>query len=61
MILLAGKAEQPVARCKSGDVGLIHPADGEGGSNAFVAALHGVGILGVIACVSHFLILYVLW
>ena len=26
---------------------LIHPADGEGGCNALVAALHGAGVLGV--------------
>ena len=47
VVFFAGKAKQPVARRKGGDVGLIHPADGEGGRNALVAALHGVGILGV--------------
>ena len=47
MILLACKTEQPVARGKGGDVGLIHPADGEGAGNALVAALHGAGVLGV--------------
>ena len=47
VVLLAGKAEQPVPGGEGGDVGLIHPADGEGGRDPFVAALHGAGVLGV--------------
>ena len=47
VVFFAGKAEEPVARSKGGDVRLIHLADGEGAGNALVAALHGGGILGI--------------
>lgn len=42
-----GKAEEPVARRIRRDVGLVDAAYGEGIDDAFVGALHGVGILGV--------------
>ena len=47
MLFFACKAEQPIARRKGRDMCLIHPADGEGGCAALVAALHGAGVLGV--------------
>ncbi len=47
VVLLAGKAEEPVAGGEGRDVCLIDPADGEGGRDALVAALHGAGVLGV--------------
>jgi len=47
MVFFACKAEQPIARRKGRDMCLIHPADGEGGCDALVAALHGAGVLGV--------------
>ena len=47
VVLLAGKAEEPVARSKGGDVRLIHLADGEGAGNAFMAALHSRSVLRI--------------
>ena len=56
VVLLAGKAEEPVAGGVGGDVGLVHLGQGEGLHNSLVGTLAGHGVLlveGALVLVDH--------